>query len=272
MNNSSNSTSAVKNSAVKNSAVKTSESRFLAANPYPRPLTEGLFYREKMRAIYRIAPQGPLRDILEVGGGRSGMAALLYPGARITTLDMDPSHADAPCNRLENVRFVQGDARALPFADESFDAVTMFDLLEHVEEHEKAASEARRVLRPGGFLMVSSPNETWRYPWYSALKPVCPPEEELFERWGHVRRGYTEEELRNVVGLPLESSATFINPLTAACHDISFSRLPLPLRYLVWAALAPVTAVGYSTHRPDSPGTETATLWQKPVAGTGAAA
>ena len=42
------------------------------------------------------------------------------------------------------------DAAALPFADSSFDAVTLFDLLEHVPDDRAAASEAWRVLRPGG--------------------------------------------------------------------------------------------------------------------------
>jgi hypothetical protein len=55
-------------------------SAFLARNPFPHGWTDGLFYREKMRAIHRVAPErlgeGGAR-ILEVGGGRSGLARLL---------------------------------------------------------------------------------------------------------------------------------------------------------------------------------------------------
>ena len=41
---------------------------FLQRNPFPRPLTLGFFYREKMRAIHRIAPKKVVGPILEVGG------------------------------------------------------------------------------------------------------------------------------------------------------------------------------------------------------------
>ena len=51
---------------------------------------------------------------------------------------MDASYADAPCSRREGVRFVCGDATRLEFEDDAFDAVTMFDVLEHVPDHERA--------------------------------------------------------------------------------------------------------------------------------------
>ena len=67
---------------------------FLARNPFPNGWTDGLFYREKMRAIHRIAPgdigiEDTRATILEIGGGRSGLARLLYPHAAVVTLDLD---------------------------------------------------------------------------------------------------------------------------------------------------------------------------------------
>lgn len=242
-------------------------SRFLARNPFESPLTLGFFYREKMRAIHRVAPDAPFRDILEVGGGQSGLTRLLYPTARITNMDMDASLAGAPCNRQDGVRFICGDATRLEFDSQSFDAVTMFDVLEHIPDHESAATEAIRVLRPGGVLLVSVPNERWRFPYYRFMKAVCPSEEEMFARWGHVRRGYSLAELDRLISIPRQASATFISPITVLCHDVAFSRLPSRVRRAICMALSPVTWAGYALHRPDSRGTQTASSWRKPDRG-----
>lgn len=239
---------------------------FLARNPFPNGLTDGLFYREKMRAIHRIAPErlcGPERRprILDVGGGRSGLAAMLYPQAEVVTLDRDAANAGQGPKGAASA-FVCGDACRLPFADGAFDAVTLFDVLEHVEDDAGAAAEARRAARPGGVVLVSTPTAAWRYPYFSALQPLCPPEAELMAEWGHVRRGYTDARLQALFGAPPERRAGFINPLTALYHDLAFSRLGRRARKLAYAAAAPVAATGYLLHASWLGGAETAAAWR----------
>ncbi len=208
-----------------------------------------------------------MQKILEVGGGRSGLTSLLYPNAQIINIDLHGEYASAPCNQPSSVRFVRGDATDLPFADESFDAVTMFDLLEHVREDRQAVREAFRVLYPGGFLLVSTPNENWRFPYHPFMKPYCPSEEKLFAEWGHVRRGYSRREIEEVVGFKACRTASFINPLTVLCHDVGFSNLPRRQRRICWAMLSPITLAGYVFHRAETKGTETAYAWIKPCVG-----
>jgi ubiquinone/menaquinone biosynthesis C-methylase UbiE len=244
-------------------AHKRSLRAFLDRNPFESPMTLGFFYREKMRAIHRVAPKGPLDQVLEVGGGRSGLTRLLYPETSVTNLDMDASFADAPCNRQQGVRFVCGDATRLEFDEGVFDAVTMFDVLEHVPDDERAVAEALRVLKPGGYLLVSTPNEHWHFPYYRFMKPFCPSEEEMFAEWGHVRRGYSLQELEALIGLTCERAATFISPISVLCHDVAFSRAPGRVRRAVCLALSPLTWLGYALHRPASRGTETASAWRK---------
>lgn len=59
------------------------------------------------------------------------------------------------------VRYVEGDALALPFEDGSFDAVCAMDLLEHLERPERAVAEASRVLAPGGLFFFHTFNRNW---------------------------------------------------------------------------------------------------------------
>jgi hypothetical protein len=83
------------------------------------------------------------------------------------------------------------------------------------------------------------------------------------QEWGHVRRGYRDQELVALFGKPAERRATFINPVTAFFHDVAFSRLGRWRRKLLYALAAPLTAIGYLLHRPSTRGTETAFAWRK---------
>jgi GT2 family glycosyltransferase/glycosyltransferase involved in cell wall biosynthesis/SAM-dependent methyltransferase len=59
---------------------------------------------------------------------------------------------------LPNIDFVTADCCCLPFQAESFDVVTSFELIEHLEEPKTYMSEVRRVLRRDGLFIVSTPN------------------------------------------------------------------------------------------------------------------
>ena len=58
---------------------------------------------------------------------------------------------------------VCGSALALPFEDAVFDAVSAFDVIEHCDPEETALAEVRRVLRPGGHLVMSVPAYAWAW-------------------------------------------------------------------------------------------------------------
>ena len=53
----------------------------------------------------------------------------------------------------------------LPFPDQSFDKIAMFDCLEHIEQDDRAVREAVRVVRPGGVVMVTVPAFSWLSSW-----------------------------------------------------------------------------------------------------------
>ena len=61
---------------------------------------------------------------------------------------------------------------ALPFADESFEAVILKDVLEHLDDPVSAVREARRVLKPGGRIFASAPDaQSWVWDDYTHRRP-----------------------------------------------------------------------------------------------------
>lgn len=100
-------------------------------------------------------------DVLDVASGEGYGAALLAHTARsVTGVEIDAAtvkHAKA--NYIaDNLRFMQGDALALPLGDDSVDVVVSFETLEHVSDQELFIAEVRRVLRDGGLFIVSTPD------------------------------------------------------------------------------------------------------------------
>jgi SAM-dependent methyltransferase len=99
----------------------------------------------------------PGTRLLDVGCGVGAVLAVLgqeFPGVRLTGVDIEPAQLDFARGHLErsgvDATVREGDALALPFADESFDHVWMMWLLEHIPNATAALREARRVLVPGG--------------------------------------------------------------------------------------------------------------------------
>jgi SAM-dependent methyltransferase len=215
-----------------------------------------------MKAIHRVAPAEGADRVLEIGGGRSGLAGKLFPGARVTNLDLDPVYGSDP---RRSAPFVLADATRLPFRAGAFDVVSFFDVLEHIPDDAAAVSEAQRVSR--GQVLVTSPNERWRFPYHRAFQWFCPTDLEVMAEWGHVRRGYRLDELDAIFGHDHEASATFISPWTVVAHDLSFSTLPTRVRRALLSAIAPVMWLAARLHRADGPGTETAAAWRSRLSG-----
>jgi ubiquinone/menaquinone biosynthesis C-methylase UbiE len=103
------------------------------------------------------------REVLDIACGAGyGSALLARRAARVTGADISPAavdHARARYAAMANVDFRQADCAALPFADGSFDAVVSFETIEHIAAQDAFLDEVRRVLRPGGLVILSCPNK-----------------------------------------------------------------------------------------------------------------
>ena len=104
-----------------------------------------------------VAPK-PGQRILDLAAGTGASSvALARSGAEVTAGDFSPGMIAEGRRRhghVPNVTFVQADAMALPFADDSFDAVTISFGLRNVNDPRLALREMLRVTAPGGRLVV----------------------------------------------------------------------------------------------------------------------
>jgi SAM-dependent methyltransferase len=109
---------------------------------------------------YRFAlPHVAGRRILEVGCGEGYGTALLATAARdVVGLDYDALTIAHAAARYPQARFVRGNLAALPLPSESIDVVATLQVIEHVWNHNEFVGECLRVLRPGGLLLVTTPN------------------------------------------------------------------------------------------------------------------
>lgn len=159
----------IRQSDVRPSDVRRSESEpRLRGMDLVRPSLRDFTYLDCRRRAELLAQQAaklssPVRNLLDVGG-KGKPYACFFAGrvANHYVLDVAPAYSVD----------VVGDARIMPFSDASMDVVLITQVLEHIPDPIAVIGEIRRVLKPGGTLLLSvpsifpqhgSPGDYWRY-------------------------------------------------------------------------------------------------------------
>jgi SAM-dependent methyltransferase len=144
-----------------------------------RDASDNYVFQRSILAYYKAA-ELVSGDVLEIGTGMGYGVEVVAPAAdKYVTIDKSCAYnVELPAN----AEFRQMTVPPLDFADESFDYVISFQVIEHIKNDKEFVAEVSRVLRKGGKFIVSTPNAPMsltRNPW-------------------HVRE-YTAEELKKLL-------------------------------------------------------------------------
>ena len=131
-----------------------------------RDASDNYVFQRSILAYYKAAElvQG---DVLEIGTGMGYGVEVVAPSTkRYVTIDKSCAYnVELP----SNAEFRQMTVPPLDFADESFDYVISFQVIEHIKQDHEFVKEVCRVLRKGGVFIVSTPNAPMsltRNPWH----------------------------------------------------------------------------------------------------------
>ncbi|HEX2101353.1 MAG TPA: class I SAM-dependent methyltransferase [Candidatus Synoicihabitans sp.] len=121
--------------------------------------------RELVRHLGADAPA----KVLDAGCGTGGLIRRLHrrrPNWQWTGVDLAPEACEFARAKATPAHITRASVTALPFATETFDAVTSLDVLYHLADDVTALREAHRVLRPGGEVVINAPAHPWLWSYH----------------------------------------------------------------------------------------------------------
>jgi ubiquinone/menaquinone biosynthesis C-methylase UbiE len=132
----------------------------IQANPVIR-------YEQELRAetVLGLLAVKPGERVLDIGCGNArDITRVTECGGHVVGVDISAGMVAAAKQELERmgmsgIKLQVGDATSLDFPDASFDKVLCSEVIEHIPDALQALREMRRVLRPGGCLVLSTPNK-----------------------------------------------------------------------------------------------------------------
>lgn len=102
------------------------------------------------------------RIVLDIASGSGYGSKLLADGAKhVYGVDNDKTAVAYAKQKYdaENITYIEGNAESIPLENSTMDVVVTFETIEHVRDYTKFVEEIKRVLKPNGLLLVSTPND-----------------------------------------------------------------------------------------------------------------
>lgn len=128
----------------------------------PEGHTQTLTYGEHLARYQSVIPLVKGKKVLDVASGTGYGSQLIAQYADVVDgLDYSEQAVKYAQEHFpaKNLTYAQGDAQAMPYDDKSFDVVVSLETIEHLPQPEKFVSEVKRILKPDGVFVVSTPND-----------------------------------------------------------------------------------------------------------------
>ena len=195
-------------------------------------------FKKRVQTIFEWVPPPNDEDavILDAGTGRGFYLNYYRYVSDVKLVGIELEHeiirkAYSNVGHLPNIHLLNATIYQLPFADNTFHAVIMSEVLEHLDDEATALSEVFRVLKPGGVLVLTVPNANYPFLW----DPINKTLETLFNTkirkgplagiWANHVRLYTMPELRRPVlqsGFDIEAERAFTHYSFPFIHNLVY--------------------------------------------------
>lgn len=109
----------------------------------------------RYQQVVKLIPHKSQQRILDIGCG-DGVLLSFIKNAKLYGVDLDQTSLDFAATKV-NAKFIQAPATKLPFKNNCFDVVLAAEIIEHLTQPKKLIQEVKRVLKPGGYLIITTP-------------------------------------------------------------------------------------------------------------------
>jgi len=126
-------------------------------------LNHNAFVSARYNQVVNQIPKNPSQIILDIGCGEGVLVYLIFKKTKsqITGIDTDQLSLEFAKSKFKSLKvkakFFKANAYKLPFKNNTFDTIVSAEVIEHLSDTHKYLSEIKRVLKPGGKVIITTP-------------------------------------------------------------------------------------------------------------------
>ncbi len=156
---------AVQSILTDNSSLEIDEAA-LPAYAHKNPVVDYIFW-QRVKVALNFAIKKNAQNILDFGCGSGILSySLATMGKNVTAVDIHFGPLNLIKQKINfptNINFIEADLLKYEMKEKQFDLIIALDVLEHIEDLKTYISEFRKILKPGGMILVSGPTENFLY-------------------------------------------------------------------------------------------------------------